>query len=271
MRGSSPSDHAAPRRSAPAAGPGREAERRAPRMDGAHTAALPSRLRAAEEPSLLRTESCCSATSASRHCCCQLQTGLAEILRSSTLEIPHTVCEHSWDAGSAQGQGSARVSLPHAVAAGTAQHQSPPCRRVLFPWRSDPTPAVTSAHHHAEKTDLTELWHWGSWFSGHGGGGLPIGFGILEVFSNRNDSRICFCKAVMKRLPTLPSQNRTVLPAPASQHTILVYLCSILPVHRRVGDAPSPTQPSKLPVEVWLHIRAAASGNLHSSQDSVKP
>lgn len=32
-----------------------------------------------------------------------------------------------------------------------------------------------------------EIWHWGAWFSGHGGDGLALDLMILEVFSNINN------------------------------------------------------------------------------------
>lgn len=68
----------------------------------------------------------------------------------------------------------------------------------------------------------------------------------------------------------IPEQNCSYLEAASQQTSLGEYSCSIFPVHR-VGNTLSPTQPSKLPAEMWLHVRAAASGKLRSFQDSVKP
>ena len=41
-----------------------------------------------------------------------------------------------------------------------------------------------------------EMWHWGTWFSGHGGGGLGSDLGILVVFSNLNDFRMLWLRGI---------------------------------------------------------------------------
>ena len=51
-----------------------------------------------------------------------------------------------------------------------------------------------------------EMWRWGMWFSGHGGGGLGLDLVISGVFSNRNESVILWFYSMIYTLPSLLKQ-----------------------------------------------------------------